>query len=234
MPSCLARAVTFESMRSLMMEPGHTLLTRMPSRPTSSARRLGERDHAQAGDAGEHQVGDGLVDGAGQDVDDAAGALPLEVRQRLAAHPPEEEERALHRGLPLLLGGALGLGQGRAARVVHQDVEAPEPGRRWPPPGRGWSRAGRGRRRRPAPRARSRPGSRWRPSPDRPCDRLQIATCAPSCASTSAQARPRPLLAPPTIATLSRSSRSMGQCYTTGAVIRFPARRARPGHPRDP
>ena len=46
-------------------------------------------------------------------------------------------------------------------------------------------------------------------------DRLHIATWAPSCASTSAQARPRPLLAPPTIATLSVSSRSMGQCYTT-------------------
>src|SRR6266852_3953211 len=40
MPSCLARAVTFDSIRSLMIEPGHTLLTRMPSRPTSSARVL--------------------------------------------------------------------------------------------------------------------------------------------------------------------------------------------------
>jgi hypothetical protein len=34
----LARLVTFESIRSLSSEPGHTLLTRMPSRPTSSAR----------------------------------------------------------------------------------------------------------------------------------------------------------------------------------------------------
>src|SRR5262250_3923653 len=40
MPSSLARAVTLESMRSVRMEPGHTLFTRMPSRPTSSARLL--------------------------------------------------------------------------------------------------------------------------------------------------------------------------------------------------
>src|SRR5215467_2857678 len=39
-PSSLARAVTLESMRSVRMEPGHTLFTRMPSRPTSSARLL--------------------------------------------------------------------------------------------------------------------------------------------------------------------------------------------------
>jgi len=113
-------------MRSLMMEPGHTV-DQDAVAPHLVGQRLGERHHAHAGDAGEHQVGDGLVDGAGQDVDDAAGALALEMRQGLAAHPPEEEERALHRGLPLLLRRALGLGQGRAARVVHQDVEAPEP-----------------------------------------------------------------------------------------------------------
>src|SRR6266849_3739273 len=40
--------------------------------------------------------------------------------------------------------------------------------------------------------------------------RLHTTTLAPSSASTSAQARPRPLLAPPTTATLSLSSRSMG------------------------
>src|SRR6185369_1103476 len=45
------------------------------------------------------------------------------------------------------------------------------------------------------------------------CDRLQIATLTPSCASTSAHARPSPLEAPPTIATLSFSSRSIGRCY---------------------
>src|SRR6185503_8057415 len=39
--------------------------------------------------------------------------------------------------------------------------------------------------------------------------RLHMATLAPSSASTSAQARPSPLLAPPTMATRSFSSRSM-------------------------
>src|SRR5262249_51240040 len=39
--------------------------------------------------------------------------------------------------------------------------------------------------------------------------RLHIATLTPSWASTSAQALPRPLLAPPTMATLSCSSRSI-------------------------
>jgi hypothetical protein len=43
-----------------------------------------------------------------------------------------------------------------------------------------------------------------------PWVRLHTATLAPSSASTSAQARPRPLLAPPTTATLSLSSRSIG------------------------
>src|SRR6266849_2474878 len=49
--------------------------------------------------------------------------------------------------------------------------------------------------------------------------RLHTTTLAPSSASTSAQARPRPLLAPPTTATLSLSSRSM-------EAAPFPARRA--------
>src|SRR5262245_54336878 len=38
-----------------------------------------------------------------------------------------------------------------------------------------------------------------------------MATLAPSCARTSAHARPRPLLAPPTTATLSFNPRSMGK-----------------------
>ena len=38
--SSLARDVTLESMRSVRIEPGHTLLMRIPSRPTSSARLL--------------------------------------------------------------------------------------------------------------------------------------------------------------------------------------------------
>src|SRR5687768_4143352 len=41
------------------------------------------------------------------------------------------------------------------------------------------------------------------------CERLHSATVAPSAASTCAHARPSPLLAPPTIATLPFSSRSM-------------------------
>ena len=54
-------------------------------------------------------------------------------------------------------------------------------------------------------------------------ERLQIATRQPSSASTSAQARPSPLLAPPTIATLSVSSRSMARVIPPKAVIRFSA-----------
>src|SRR5215470_8079762 len=53
---------------------------------------LGERHDAHARGAGERQVRNRLVHGTGQDVDDAAGPLPLQVRQRLARHPREEQE----------------------------------------------------------------------------------------------------------------------------------------------
>ena len=140
---------------------------------------------------------------------------PLRFRCGSASrrHAREEEQRALHRGGPLLLGGVVGPGQRRPAGVVDQDVEPPEPRPRRRRSGPGWSRAGPDRRRRPAPRGRSRRGSPSRPSPDRPASGCRWPRCAPSCASTSAQARPRPLLAPPTIATLPVSSRSMGGSY---------------------
>src|SRR5262245_51222933 len=44
---------------------------------------LGERHDAHARGAGERQVRNRLVHGAGEDVDDAAGLLALEMRQRL-------------------------------------------------------------------------------------------------------------------------------------------------------
>ena len=67
-----------------------------------------------------------IVDRAGEDVDDAPAAALLQVRNPLTTHPPEEDERPLHRRLPLLLGGGGRAGQGRAAGVVDQHVDAAE------------------------------------------------------------------------------------------------------------
>src|SRR5688572_32248684 len=44
-PSSFARTVTLPSMRSERSDPGQTLFTRMPSRPTSSARLLRSEEH---------------------------------------------------------------------------------------------------------------------------------------------------------------------------------------------
>src|SRR5262249_25311810 len=56
----------------------------------------------------EGEVGDRLVHRAGQHVDDAAATLTLHVGDGFAAHAREEDERALHGGGPLLLGGRQG------------------------------------------------------------------------------------------------------------------------------
>ena len=73
--------------------------------PDLVGQALGERHHAHAGGAREHEIGDGLVHGARQDVDDAAAALPLHVGNRFARHPREEEQGPLHGCCPLLLRG---------------------------------------------------------------------------------------------------------------------------------
>ena len=85
-----------------------------------------ERDDTHARGAREREIRDRLVDGAREDVDDASAAARLQMRQRLARHPCEEEQRALHGGRPLLFVGISGIRERRTAGVVHEDVEAAE------------------------------------------------------------------------------------------------------------
>src|SRR4029453_13648985 len=100
-PSSLARAVTFDSIRSVRMEPGHTLLTRMPSRPTSSARLFAKATTPMRVAPDSARLGIGWYNVVG-------GVL-------LMGPAP---------------GGPGGAGEGRAAGGVHEHVEAPEPGDR--------------------------------------------------------------------------------------------------------
>src|SRR5213593_32033 len=87
---------------------------------------LREGHHAHARGAGEREVRDRLIDGAREDVDDATAAGLLQMGHGLPRHPREEQQRALHRGGPLLLGGGVGASQRRPAGVVDEDVQAAE------------------------------------------------------------------------------------------------------------
>src|SRR5215470_9648068 len=217
MPSSLARAVTLESMRSVRMEPGHTLFTRMPSRPTSSARLLAKATTPMRVAPERARLGMGWYTVLANTLMMRpppclfiCGTTSRHIRAKktrerctAVAHCSSVAESARASGGPPELFTRM------SRRPKRSTVEAT----RWRTVS-AWSRSP-VRARTSAPvasridcAARSRSAGL----------RLHTASDAPSSASTSAQARPRPLLPPPTMATLPLSSRSMASALLSSGM----------------
>src|SRR6266478_5951361 len=208
MPSCLARAVTLDSMRSLMIEPGHTLLTRIPSRPTSSASVLANATTPMRVTSESTRLGMGWLTVLARML----MMRPARCRLRCGSasrhiRPKKKSARCTavsHCSSVALWAWARGGPPELFTRTSRRPKRATVFATR--------SRTVSGRSRSPAKTSTSRPVVSWisfAALSRSGCERLHRATVTPSCARTSAHARPSPFDAPPTIATLSFSSRSI-------------------------
>ena len=191
----LGRAVRIHLADALGVDPaGRDRVDGDPLRAELARERLRPADHARADGVREREVVGGLLHGARGDVDDAARAAPLEMRQAEPRQPDDRDEQELDGRLDLL-GGEPDRGRPRRpAGVVDQDVDAAEARRRPSSTRRSQSSAlvtspGTAR---PPSRSASRSSGSGR--------RANRTTFAPSSASASATPRPIPADAPQTIA----------------------------------
>ena len=170
--------------------------------------RLRERGHRGAQDVRERDVRNRFLDRRRGAHQDGAAAARLHRRHDQTHLPDDAEHQQLERRLPRGVGEIQDAAGGRPAAVREQQIDAAEALHRRLMPPRDVVGETRGRRRSPA---RGPPDSCSICVPAASiASRLReaIDTCAPSAASARATASPRPLLAPPTIATFPLSFRS--------------------------
>ena len=97
---------------------------------SSDRQRLGERRHRRAQRVRQHEPFDRLLHRNRRDVDDAAAAARLHVRNRAAAQPDDAEEQRVDGVDPRALVQRHERAGRRAAGVGDEDVEAAEASRR--------------------------------------------------------------------------------------------------------